>query len=77
MVDDELLLVAEKVGEGGGNEVGALEGVVLGYFNEGELAALGGEGVRELGQVFLLLEESLSGLQPFGVRSDLRLCKLD
>ena len=76
VVDDELAVGAEEVGEGecgfvlaGGIKGG--EGVGFGDFDDGEGAALGGKSVAGAGELFLLFEEGEAGGTVFGGRTDL------
>ena len=65
VVDDELAVGSEEVGEGnggfltGGGETG--EDIRLGHFDDGEVAALSCERVASAGDMFLLFKEREAG----------------
>jgi hypothetical protein len=75
VVDDELAVGAEEVGDGDGRLLaGCIErsqGIWLGHFDDGEVAALGGEGVAGAGQVFFFLEQGEAGGAVLGGGDDL------
>jgi hypothetical protein len=75
VVDYELAVGTEEVGEGGGlllsGRVERGEGVRLGNFDDGEGAALGSERIAGAGEAFLLLEEGEAGGAVLGGRCNL------
>lgn len=61
VVDDELAMGAEEVGQGDTRffprSIERSEGIRLGHFDDGQVAALGGKGVAGPGEILFLFEE--------------------
>ena len=75
VVDDELAVGAEEVGDEDGRllagRIERSQGIWLGHFDDGEVAALGGEGVAGAGKVFFFLEQGETGGAVLGGGDDL------
>jgi hypothetical protein len=75
VVDDELAIGTEEVGQGdtrlfpGGIE--RSEGIRLGHFDDGQVAALGGEGVAGPGEILFLFKEGNASGAMLGGGGDL------
>jgi hypothetical protein len=76
VVDDELTVGPEEVGKRDGLLLAGLvergEYVWLGDFDDGQVAALGRDGVTRAREVLFLLEEREAGDAVFGRRGDLQ-----
>ena len=61
VVDDELAMGAEEVGQRDtrffAGSIERSEGIRLGHFDDGQVAALGGKGVAGPGEILFLFEE--------------------
>src|SRR6266568_849948 len=70
VVDEELTVATEEIGEGD-FAVGGFEGVIFFDGRPGKLAALGGEFVAEVGELFFFGEVGFAGFEPFFGRNNL------